>query len=122
MKRVILVALLAIFLDQIAKFWVKNNVSYDRNYGAAFGLFQGWNFLFILTAILVSLIILYYSKKYDSYFLGFLLGGTVSNLIDRLVYGYIIDFIKIWIIPSFNFADVFNIVGVIGILYYLKSM
>lgn len=49
----------------------------------------------------------------------FLTSGAILNLIDRTTYGYVIDFIKIGIIPdfpSFNFADIMIVSGVLGIL------
>ena len=50
---------------------------------------------------------------------GFVLGGTIGNLIDRLAYGYVIDFLDFRIWPIFNFADSFVTIGVIGLIIYL---
>ena len=121
-KKIFLIALLIILIDQISKLIAKNFFIYEKNFGATFGLFQGQLWLFILTAFIVIALILYYSKKAKSYTaiaLGFLLGGTIGNLTDRIFLGYVIDFINIKIWPSFNIADIFNVLGVILIIIYL---
>jgi len=95
-----------------------------KNYGAAFGLLEGFNWLFIIIGFLVVCIIAYYKDKVSKkvfYGLCFLLAGTIGNLIDRIVFGYVRDFIQIGIWPSFNLADVFNVVGILLILIYSKK-
>lgn len=121
-KKIFLIALFVILIDQISKLVVKKFFSYEKNFGATFGLFRGQLWLFILTALIVIVLILYYSKKVKSYAiiaLGFLLGGTVANLIDRIFLGYVIDFISIFKWPAFNIADIANVVGVLLLLIYL---
>ena len=49
------------------------------------------------------------------------MAGTIGNLIDRIVFGYVRDFISISIWPSFNLADIFNVIGVILILIHSKK-
>lgn len=95
-----------------------------KNYGAAFGLFKGFNWLFIVIGFLVVSVIIYYKNKVNKkifWGLCFLLAGTIGNLIDRIVFGYVRDFIQISIWPSFNLADVFNIIGILLILVYSKK-
>ena len=51
--------------------------------------------------------------------MGFILGGTIGNLIDRIAYGFVIDFLDFRIWPVFNVADSFVTIGVIGLIIYL---
>lgn len=113
------VALGVIFIDQITKYYASNIV---QNTGAAFGLFKGERWFLILVAFIVIGLILYYSHKFKGLGLvglGFLLGGTIGNLIDRLVYNYVCDFIVILGWPAFNFADIANVIGVVLLIIYL---
>ena len=81
-------------------------------------------FIISMTLIIVVLLIKYvYNKKLDlkekiSY--GLVLGGAIGNLFDRIVYGYVIDFIDVYIFgydyPIFNVADSCVVVGIILIL------
>ena len=80
-------------------------------------MFQGYRWLFVVVAAIVVLLIFRYKNKLDNFALGLLLGGTIGNLIDRLVYGYVIDFIDLGFWPSFNLADSFSTIGVFLLLY-----
>ena len=115
-NKILTTAILSIILDQLSKFIFKNYFSFTKNYGAAFGLFQGYRWLFVIVAIIVALLIFKY-RKLNNLALGLLLGGTIGNLIDRLVYGYVIDFIDLGFWPSFNLADSFSTIGVFLLLY-----
>ena len=81
------------------------------NSGAAFGLFKGRSaFFVILTAIVIALICFYVwrggcSDMFILTALGLILGGAAGNLIDRMVFGYVIDFLDFRIWPVFNIAD-----------------
>src|SRR3989344_332878 len=119
--KVFFTGFLVLFIDRIIK-----NIFFEdsvRNYGAAFSLLQGLNVLFIIVAIAVICLIIYYSNKIRNVniqiAMGFVLGGALSNMIDRVIYGGVIDFIKIWMMPVFNLADVFNVIGGLTIIYYL---
>ena len=99
-----------------------------HNYGAGFSILQGQNRLFILTAIVfIALIIALYKKieKNKTVQAGFalLLGGTAGNLIDRVSYGYVIDYLNFKIWPVFNIADSAITVGavLVGIYYIIKE-
>jgi signal peptidase II len=120
MKKIYIIALIVIFLDQITKYLFKTYFSYTKNYGAAFGILQNQRLLFIIMSLIVIIAILLTKKDLIS--LGFLLGGTIGNLIDRLLYGYVIDFIDFKIWPSFNIADTFNTIAVfLLIIYFVKN-
>ncbi len=117
MNRFTLISLGLILLDQISKYYFGTS----RNFGAAFGILQGWKWLFIIVSFFVIGFILYYKDKikgFSRYGLILLFSGTIGNLIDRLVFGYVRDFIDLGFWPSFNLADSFNTVGVILLVIY----
>ena len=117
-----------IVLDQLTKWIISNKMllgtsvpvlgklvefSYIHNNGSAFSMFQGKQlFLVIFTVILmigVGVYLIVYKKSISTterVALYMILGGGIGNLIDRLMYGYVIDFININIIPVFNVADI----------------
>jgi len=88
------------------------------NKGAAFGLLRDRAAFFItVSALAVTLIIFYAwrSKKLSgalSLSLGLILGGSLGNLVDRVSFGYVIDFLDFRIWPVFNVADAAISVGV----------
>jgi signal peptidase II len=110
------------------------NLTYIRNTGAAFGIFSGsaaafrLPFLIIFSLIAIGFIVTMLRRlKKDEIglitALSFILGGAIGNLIDRIVYGEVIDFLDLywgryhW--PAFNLADSFITIGVVITLYYL---
>ena len=109
--------------------------TYLHNTGAAFSVLSdgGWiqkSFL-LGVSILVSLWVIWWTQRtpviYKQKLLGqfFLLSGAVGNLIDRALYGFVIDFIDVHINsfywPVFNLADSFIFVGVALIIFERKS-
>lgn len=117
-NKLVLTAFFVVLLDQLSKLFMETRYSVSHNYGAAFGLFQGQRFLLIFAALLVVFLVFKYRKEYDYLALGFLLGGTIGNLIDRLLKGYVVDFINLGFWPSFNLADAFSTIGVFLLIYY----
>jgi len=135
-----------IVLDQITKYLVSTSIGpFDTfeifpflhikhvwNTGSAFGMFKnlGGNF-FILLSIVAIVIILYFLKKstYSRFGLSLVLGGAIGNLIDRIRFGKVFDFIFInvevgghyW--PVFNVADSSLTIGVsvIFLLAFIKK-
>jgi signal peptidase II len=123
------IALVVVVLDQLAKAWLVANVAqgevrsvvgesirlvYHQNSGALFGLFRDQAIVFGLISIgVVGLIVGYHARSgrslYLSIALGFLLGGAIGNLVDRLRLGYVVDFVDIGIgnlrFYTFNVAD-----------------
>ena len=105
------------------------------NIGAAWGIMSGKQiFLIVLTIIFLAIFIYYYVREKRKTWLltitfAFLIGGCLGNLYDRIVFGYVRDFIQFdfWkSFPIFNFADVFLSVGVVLfviyiILYFVRS-
>ncbi len=101
----------------------------STNTGAAFGILQGYNWLFIAIGLLVILMILsiFYSHRGSMPIRiasTLLFAGISSNLIDRIIYGYVQDFIAFsfmpWF-PSFNLADAFNFMGAVMLVIILAA-
>ena len=125
MKKYFLLTLILILSDQITKFLLQNrtveiisffNFIYAENTGAAFGMLKGFNILFIIISIIVLGASIYYFKRYPLS-LSFLIAGTIGNLLDRLFFGFVRDFISISIWPIFNLADSFNTIAIILLAY-----
>ncbi|MCI7207133.1 MAG: signal peptidase II [Clostridiales bacterium] len=136
----IIIAIL-IGLDQIIKYWALNylkelnsipvinnifSLTYVENRGAAFGMLQNNQSIFILVAAVASCFGLYYlhSKKVNNLGkIGILLviSGAIGNLIDRVRLGFVVDYLDFHIIWSyvFNLADCFVVVGTILLCLYI---
>ena len=119
------IAVLIVIFDQITKFLLTNvhsgPINYVTNTGAAFSLFKDGVFYLSIISILVIFFIIYYFKKQPQLYLplSFLLGGATGNLIDRVFFGYVRDFIDLKFWPVFNVADSFNVIGVVIIAYLI---
>lgn len=131
---------LVVVLDQLTKLWVAASMrlyesievmpffqlTYVRNEGAAFSFLSnagGWQrWFFMVLSIVASVAIglwmarLPRRKKWEAAALALIVGGAVGNLIDRVAYGYVIDFLDVyyqtWHWPAFNVADSAITVGV----------
>ncbi len=112
------VALGVVLLDQFSKHVMRTFFSdvVVYNTGAAFSLFEGWQTLFAVVGIVVIAVILFSLRKYPYLELGLLLGGVAGNVIDRLVYGAVIDFIHAGWWPTFNLADAASTLAVVLLL------
>lgn len=130
----ILVIVLAILsLDRLTKLIVTSNLLYNQslpvikgifhitlvhNRGAAFGILKNQVPLFIFTSVF-AIILIYLNLKDKSHgklytvSLSLILAGALGNLIDRLLLGYVIDFLDFRIWPVFNIADSSITIGVI---------
>jgi len=131
-------ALLVVVADQLSKMWIRSNLfvgqsipgagffrlTHIHNTGAAFGLFRGQSSSLTIVALVGVVILLLYvligyhrfpllDDRSGKITLGVVLGGTIGNLIDRLRFGYVTDFIDIGIWPAFNIADSAVVVGAI---------
>ena len=116
-KKLFAISLIIVIIDRILKFYFLNHsffiFKYGFNTGAAFGFLQGWDIFLILFSLIVVAFILYHrNNKKLELGMAFLLGGTLSNLIDRIFYQGVIDYIHLDFLNNvFNLADVANIVG-----------
>ena len=94
------------------------SIHHVHNSGIAFGLFSSATSIVIaLTALAVLWMLLFFARAGARHpvlpvALGFVLGGSVSNLIDRVRLGHVTDFLDVRYWPAFNLADVFIVVGV----------
>ena len=119
-NKTFIIALIILILDRLTKFFFFENSSLNK--GAAFSILQGYIWLFILVAVIVIIFIfLKRNEKPYQLGMGFLLGGTIGNLIDRIIYGGVIDFITFLSIPQFNISDVSNIIGALLIIYVMNK-
>lgn len=134
----IILTILVILVDFFSKYMVSKlmtvnetinlidnffRITYVKNTGAAFSIFSNNTILVIIISIVVIGFLLFYiyknkgNNKLENVSYAFILGGAIGNLIDRLVYGYVIDFLDFEILsynaPIFNLADTFIVIGVI---------
>ena len=133
-------SVVVIALDQLTKYIMFFNykifvnkdfllfrLDYIKNYGAAFNLFSGSRFFLSVISIIFSIILINLivrrntSNLLDLYSYSFLLGGTIGNGIDRILKGYVIDYINLNFInfPVFNIADISINIGFILLFYSL---
>ena len=95
------------------------HLTYVENRGAAFGIMQNqrWFFIVLTVAVLAAVLFVCFRYKAKSPLLctalSLLTGGAVGNMIDRIVYGYVVDFFDFRLInfPVFNVADIFIVIG-----------
>ena len=100
-------------------------LDFVKNYGAAFNIFNGSRIFLSLISIFFSILLIYLIlrknnlNEFDLYSFSFILGGTIGNGIDRILKGYVIDFINLNFIsfPVFNIADISINIGFIFLLY-----
>lgn len=134
-----IIAAVIILLDQFTKWLVRSNLSfgdswipiqtlpfirivYWRNTGVAFGMLQGMNLVFIFLAALVAAALIWYYPsipREDSLIrlaLSLELGGALGNLVDRIRFGHVIDFVSVGNFPVFNVADSCITVGIFVLL------
>lgn len=101
------------------------HITYVRNAGAAFGLLQHQTLFFIVVSLVVVGLIITYGRaaaRGDAWLgvaLGLLLGGALGNLLDRVLYGTVVDFLDFRVWPVFNLADSAITVGGAIFVYLL---
>ncbi len=111
-----LLFLVICLLDQISKHTASLYFPYVCNRGISFGLGQNGLLFSLVALIFVLWFLLREKNKWQKLSLVLILGAGSSNLLDRLFYGCVRDFINIGIIPTFNIADAIITLGVILLL------
>lgn len=144
----IIVAIVVILLDQLTKWLVESNLAigdvwepsvalaplfrvvHTFNTGAAFGLFSGGSLFFAITAVVVSIAIIFFNHRLEGgniwlrVALGLQLGGALGNFIDRVRIGHVTDFVDLGPWPFlFNVADLAVVTGavVLAVLVWQES-
>jgi len=142
--------IIAVVLDQVTKYLAVMHLKgkpaipiisdvfelqYLENHGAAFGIMQNQQLFFLITSVLISVVCIYVYfklpmiKRYSllRLCLIFIVSGAIGNMIDRIRFQYVIDFLYFKLIdfPIFNVADIYVTVSAIGlvllILFYYKD-
>jgi signal peptidase II len=143
------IAAIVVILDQLSKAWIHQRLPlgmvyhpdaqlslvirlvHAKNTGAALGLFQNLGAVFTIIPLIIGVLILYYYPRVAPedwlirLSMALYLGGGIGNMIDRLVYGYVTDFLSVGNFPIINFADICISAGavlfILGILWHGKS-
>ena len=118
LKKYIAIILSIVLIDQ----FLKNLLPFKiKNYGASFSILENFPNLLLVISIIALIVFIYLFVKFkeDKLALTFLIAGTFSNLIDRVVLGYIIDYINLPNLFTFNLADLSNTIGVILLIIKL---
>lgn len=136
----IIIIILGLILDRVSKVYAINNfienpiegplinLTYLENRGAAFGILQDKRLFFLLITIAIVCYLLYYF--YKSYkanptilnvSLSMIIAGALGNFYDRLINGYVVDFIEFsfFNFPVFNIADIFVTLGCALMIIYI---
>jgi signal peptidase II len=135
------IAIAAIGADQLTKRVVASRLALDQdvhvvgplsihhvqNSGIAFGLFSSaTSIVIVLTAVAVAWMLWFFARSGARHpilpvALGLVIGGSVSNLVDRIRLGHVTDFLDLRFWPAFNLADSFIVVGVAILLVALVA-
>lgn len=134
--KVFLISLIFLAIDIITKlianFYLELNTSIKiinnffyltkvYNYGASWSILSGKQIFLILLTLIMLVILFFYEKKFQHnkrniFAFSMLYGGIIGNLLNRVIYGYVIDFLDFKIFgydfPVFNFADIFIVLGI----------
>ncbi|PDW04623.1 signal peptidase II [Candidatus Viridilinea mediisalina] len=137
------VAGMAIIFDQVSKWWVAQalgpetmtafipvgnhmRIAYSHNTGVAFSLFQGHSEILTIIALLIIAGAIYFYRTQMPHqrlsaqlTMGFILGGALGNVIDRIRLGYVVDFIQVGWWPIFNLADSFICIGAAMLMFQI---
>ncbi|MCX8618985.1 signal peptidase II [Gilliamella sp. B2923] len=132
----VLLAIVVFIIDIASKFYILDrfelfetvnllpffSITYVRNIGAAFSIFEGQRVMLAAIALVISAVIVYMlyrnnrSQKLENLSLSMILGGALGNLFDRLYHGFVVDFLDVnfgnWHYPTFNIADCAICVGI----------
>ena len=132
------ISIFIILIDQFTKYIMFYNykffvnkdfilfrLDFVKNYGAAFNILSGSRIFLSIISIVFSILLIYIILKknnlnsLDLYSYTFILGGTVGNGMDRILRGFVIDFINLNFInfPVFNIADISINIGFVFLIY-----
>ena len=129
--RILGTAAVVLVLDQASKAFMRAYhpdswlFSVTQNTGAAFSLFQNSALILAVISLVILAVLTYYAFKLSEhdhgmqYGMGLILGGGLGNVMDRLIFRSVTDFIDVHIWPVFNLADASAVVGVLIIAYVL---
>ena len=139
-KNIIRIFIIVLLLDQFSKSFITSfmeleesililpffDLSYIHNYGVAFGMFDHQLPIIMITTAIAAVLIYKFAFSFkrnmrNDIAFGFLIGGMMGNLIDRIFYGYVIDFLDFDIFgydfAVFNLADTFVVIGCLLLMY-----
>lgn len=147
MKKIFIISFIVLLIDFISKRLIISSllvdesirvidkffsITYVRNTGVAFSLFDGHVDLIVIINLIIILLMFKYlsnngiNNKIEKFSYGFIFGGAVGNLIDRIIYGYVVDFLDFnlfgYSAPIFNFADTFIVIGVIMFFVFSREV
>jgi len=131
-----IISLIIFFSDFFIKSYLKDNFAYQSipviknilkitvvfNKGAAFGILKGYSDMLVYIGVIFIVILIVALKKdagkniFTVIALGLIIGGALSNMFDRIVYGFVVDYIDLRVWPVFNLSDMCISVGV-GVLF-----
>lgn len=131
-----------VLLDQVLKFWIQSvgeisiisgvlNFKVSENNSAAYGIGSNSTIMYVLTNIVILSVIFKFITTQNEFvdkklkvFLSFIIAGGISNVIDKLLRGYVtefIDFRQVANLPVFNIADLFVIIGWVSVAAIFAS-
>ena len=136
---IVIVSLVILLLDQASKQMILEFLNSNKihvykinsflnfveiwNKGISFGIFSEYNLspiLFICVSSVILILMLYLMTNINPIIQGMIVGGAIGNLIDRIIFGQVFDFIDFhilgWHYPAFNLADSFIVISVILII------
>lgn len=140
-KKSLIIGLFILIIDQLIKiiidqtFYIGKIISIIPNFfyvtkvyntGAAWSMFEGYRFILIGISLIALAFLVFYEKEFKNNFrniiaFSLIYGGLLGNLVDRLIYGYVIDYFKILLgsydFPIFNLADMAIVSGFILLIY-----
>ncbi len=109
-----ILALILVVIDRVLKiisingYKIANFFVFVKNKGISWGLFNTMNSnnVLLIVTLLIVLGLIYFYKDFDyPVALNLIIIGGLSNIIDRIIYGYVVDFINLGFFPVFNLAD-----------------
>ncbi len=138
----IAIIIFCITADQSSKYFIVNNIEYQkstavidrffyitniRNTGAAWSILENGRYFFLILTPIIVAVLVYFLYKMDGRLiktaLSLIIGGAAGNFIDRLLIGSVVDFLEFhfgtYIFPIFNIADCCVVIGSLLLAYYL---